>query len=136
MKTTARPTWRAVSRAAAIVVAGSATVHAQAQTAPPSQTVDIIGAAPLPGQGVDRAVLPYTTQVLRRGRIDEAQADNLTDLLQRGVPGLQVNEIQGSPFQADLTFRGFRASGLIGASQGLSVFLDGVRINEDRKSVV
>ncbi len=136
MKTTARPTWRAVSRAAAIVVAGSATVHAQAQTVPPSQTVDIIGAAPLPGQGVDRAVLPYTTQVLRRGRIDEAQADNLTDLLQRGVPGLQVNEIQGSPFQADLTFRGFRASGLIGASQGLSVFLDGVRINEPFGDVV
>lgn len=136
MKRTVQPAWRAVAHAAAVVVMGAAAVHARAQTGTPTQTIDIIGTAPLPGQGVDRSLLPYTTQVLRRGRIDQAQADHLTDLLQRGLPGVQVNEVQGSPFQADLTFRGFRASGLIGASQGLSVFLDGVRINEPFGDVV
>ena len=60
----------------------------------------------------------------------------MTDFLARRLPGMQVNDIQGSPFQADLTYRGYRASGLLGASQGLSVYLDGVRINEPFGDVV
>jgi outer membrane cobalamin receptor len=104
-------------------------------TAQPQQ-VDIIGTSPLPGQGVERDKLPYTTQVLRRDAIDAAKADNTTDLLARRLPGVQVNDVQGSPFQADLTFRGYRASGILGASQGLSVYLDGVRINEPFGDVV
>ncbi|MFD2450841.1 hypothetical protein [Ideonella paludis] len=47
-----------------------------------------------------------------------------------------VNDIQGSPFQGDLSFRGYRASGLLGAPQGLSVYLDGVRVNEPFGDVV
>ena len=61
---------------------------------------------------------------------------NSVDLLKRRVPGVQTNDIQGSPFQTDLTYRGFRASGLLGAGQGLSVYLDGVRINEPFGDVV
>jgi len=100
------------------------------------QQVEVVGTSPLPGQGVDRNALPYGTQVVRRAALDEAQADNASDYLARRVPGVQVNDIQGSPFQSDLTYRGYRASGLIGASQGLSVFLDGVRINEPFGDVV
>jgi hypothetical protein len=108
---------------------------AQAQTAP-AQTIEIIGTSPLPGQGTARELLPYATTLLRRRAIDAAQAENSTDLLARRVAGAQVNDIQGSPFQADLTFRGHRASGLIGAAQGLSVYLDGIRINEPFGDVV
>lgn len=92
--------------------------------------------APLPGQGVDRNLLPYSTQSVKRGRIEAANADNLSDFMARRLPGVQVNDIQGSPFQGDLTYRGFRASPLLGAGQGLSVFLDGVRINEPFGDIV
>jgi outer membrane cobalamin receptor len=115
-------------------VAAAPVAAALAQTALPP--VEIIGTSPLPGQGVDRDTLPYTTQLLRRSTIDAAQADNTTVLLARRLPGVQINDVQGSPFQGDLTFRGYRASGLIGASQGLSVYLDGVRINEPFGDVV
>ena len=99
--------------------------------------VEVIGTSPLPGQGIDRNVLPYSTQLIRRDAIDATQADTLTDLPEPPrVSAVQVNDIQGSPFQADLTYRGFRASGLLGASQGLSVYLDGVRINEPFGDVV
>ncbi len=109
-----------------------------AQTAPAQQLerVEIIGVSPLPGQGIDRNLLPYSTQLIKRDRIDDAQAQNQVDYLNRRVPGVQVNDIQGSPFQGDLTYRGFRASPLIGAGQGLSVYLDGVRINEPFGDVV
>ncbi len=100
------------------------------------ERVEIIGVSPLPGQGIDRNLLPYSTQVLKRDAIDSAQTVNQTDYLNRRVVGVQVNEIQGSPFQGDLTYRGFRASPLLGAGQGLSVYLDGVRINEPFGDVV
>lgn len=105
-----------------------------AQSAPPQ--VEVVGTSPLPGQGVDRNALPYSTQVVRRGALDDAQADNATDFLARRVAGAQVNDIQGSPFQGDLTFRGYRASGILGAAQGVSVYVDGVRFNEPFGDVV
>ena len=109
----------------------------QAQQAPQQlDRVEVIGVSPLPGQGIDRNILPYGTQVIRRERIEDAQAVNFSDFLNRRIPGVQVNDIQGSPFQGDLTYRGFRASPLLGAGQGLSVYLDGVRINEPFGDVV
>ena len=106
-----------------------------AQTTAPAQ-VEVIGTSPMAGLGVDRNLLPYASQTVRRSALDRAQGDNMTDFLARRLPGMQVNDIQGSPFQADLTYRGYRASGLLGASQGLSVYLDGVRINEPFGDVV
>ncbi len=115
----------------------AATAQAQAQTAGGDpQRVEIIGTSPMPGLGVDRELLPYIAHTVNRGALDRAQAENLTDHLARHVPGLQVGDIQGSPYQADLSYRGFRASGLLGAAQGLSVYLDGIRINEPFGDIV
>jgi iron complex outermembrane receptor protein len=44
--------------------------------------------------------------------------------------------VQGNPFQADVNYRGFTASPVLGTPQGLSVFQDGVRINEPFGDVV
>lgn len=117
------------------IALSSAIAAATAQTAAPQQ-VEVIGTAPLAGLGVDRDELPYSSVVVRRGAIEQAQADTSTDLLARRLPGMQANDIQGSPYQTDLTYRGYRASGLLGAAQGLSVYLDGVRINEPFGDVV
>lgn len=127
------PGLRSATALAIAAAFGSGTAQAQASATP---TVEVIGTSPLPGQGIDRSLLPYSTQVIRRDTLDQAQADTLTDFMARRLPGAQVNEIQGSPFQGDLTFRGYRASGLLGASQGLSVYLDGVRVNEPFGDVV
>ena len=40
------------------------------------------------------------------------------------------NQVQQNPLQPDLQYRGFLASPLLGAPQGLSVYIDGVRLNE------
>ncbi|MBP7667891.1 MAG: TonB-dependent receptor, partial [Burkholderiaceae bacterium] len=123
----------ALAAIAAITATGASSVLAQAT---PAQQVEVIGTSPLAGLGVDRNLLPYASQTVRRGALDQAQGDHMTDYLARRMPGMQVNDIQGSPFQADLTYRGYRASGLLGASQGLSVYLDGVRINEPFGDVI
>jgi outer membrane cobalamin receptor len=105
---------RAIGSLLLALAAGSAAAQG-------NQQVEVVGTSPLPGLGVDRDWLPYAAQVARREQIDRAQADTLTDHLARRAAGVQVNDIQGSPYQGDLTLRGHRASGLLGAAQGLSV---------------
>lgn len=58
----------------------------------------------------------------------------MTRFVRRPLPaalaGVVANPAQNNPWQPDIAFRGFTASPLMGAPQGLSVFLDGVRVNE------
>jgi outer membrane receptor protein involved in Fe transport len=53
----------------------------------------------------------------------------LPEALER-LPGVSLSNEQGSRLQPSLTLRGFTASPVTGIPQGLSVFLDGVRLNE------
>lgn len=99
-------------------------------------TVDVVGVAPLPGLGIDRRLLPYVVQTASAQTLTQAPGENLSQFMARNLSGVNVNEISGSPFQNDITFRGFRASPVLGTSQGISVYLDGVRVNEPFGDVV
>ncbi len=46
------------------------------------------------------------------------------------LPGVSVFDDQGTPAQPTLEIRGFNLSPVVGVPQGVSVFLDGVRVNE------
>src|SRR5205085_1713534 len=61
---------------------------------------------------------------------DLGASGNGIDFLDRRAASVNVNAAQGNPFQADVQFRGFAASPLLGTPQGISVFVDGVRVNE------
>ncbi len=62
--------------------------------------------------------------------IERSGALDLSDFLNRRLNGVTVNEIQGNPFQPDINYRGYTASPLLGTPQGLSVYMDGVRLNQ------
>lgn len=99
-------------------------------------SVEVVGMAPLPGSGVDRNLLPYPVQTATAKTMRQSPGENLSEFMARNLTGVGVNEISGSPFQNDVTFRGFRASPVLGSSQGISVYLDGVRVNEPFGDVV
>jgi outer membrane receptor protein involved in Fe transport len=99
-------------------------------------TVEIVGTTSIAGLGIERKLLPYTVQLAGAERIGEAHAANLADFMRGNLNGVNVNDISGSPFQNDLTYRGFRASPVLGTAQGISVYLDGVRVNEPFGDVV
>lgn len=92
--------------------------------------------SPLPGPGIDAARLPYLVQDADADDIARVQPTNLADFMQRELTGVDINNVQGSPFQTDLTYHGFRASPTLGAAQGISVYLDGVRVNEPFGDIV
>jgi outer membrane receptor protein involved in Fe transport len=116
---------------------------ARAQSDPPPApapaslpAINVVGVAPLPGLGVDRDALPYTVQVGSGSDLREGENGTLAEYLLRSAAGINATDVQGSPFQRDITFRGYTASSLIGAPQGISVFLDGVRFNAPFGDVV
>jgi outer membrane receptor protein involved in Fe transport len=106
---------------------------AQTVTLPP---VEIVGTTPLPGIGLPKDQVPANVQSARAEDIDRSHASDLPTFMNRRLGSVHVNEIQNNPFQPDVSFRGFTASPLLGTPQGLSVYLDGVRMNQPFGDVV
>ena len=110
---------------------------AQSFVAPLSlPTVEIVSASPLPGLGTPLHDVPANVQVFTSRELDQQHPINLADFLEQSATSVSINSAQGNPFQPDINFRGFTASSLLGMPQGLSVYQDGVRINEPFGDVV
>lgn len=91
---------------------------------------------PTPGLALTKEEIPGNVQSITDKDIKEAHSLSLTDLMNSKLQSVNVNDYQSNPFQMDVTYRGFTASPQLGTSQGLSVFLDGTRINEPFGDVV
>lgn len=85
---------------------------------------------PMPGLGLTEDEIPANIQSITAKELRESGALSLTDLMNSQMQSVTVNDYQGNPFQMDLQYRGFTAGPQIGTPQGLSVFLDGIRVNE------
>lgn len=112
------------------LLAASAFAPAGALAAPPEvSTVVVVGRAPLAGSEVaaDQAVGAVTT--LNEDDLRPTGGSKLLEALERHAPGVSLNNEQGNAFQPDVVYRGFEASPLQGAAQGLAVYVDGVRLN-------
>ena len=81
------------------------------------------------------AEVPFPVQIIAgsdvRGPTGSSVAGALT-----GSAGLNLTNQTGSPSQADIRLRGFALSPIVGVPQGVSVFVDGVRVNEADASQV
>lgn len=99
-------------------------------------TIEVIGVSPVRGLEQPRNEIPSSVQSLDRENLEISGAASLPELMNRRLNGVNVNDIQGNPFQADVNYRGFAASPLLGTPQGLSVYQDGVRINEPFGDIV
>ncbi|HMA88100.1 MAG TPA: TonB-dependent receptor [Burkholderiales bacterium] len=100
------------------------------------QEVKVVGATPLPGILAPLDQIPANVQIVTDHKLAAQPTPGPTDYLERGAASVNLNQSQGNPFQPDLNYRGFTASPLLGTPQGLSVFQDGVRINEGFGDVV
>lgn len=96
----------------------------------PEQEVVVVGTALLPDSEVPLNEVPANVQQVGAARLNHERPLNISDALNKMVGSVNVNDTQGSPFQPDVNFRGFTASPVLGTPQGISVFVDGVRVNE------
>ena len=107
---------------------------AQAQQAAAQQVV--VSTTPLAGAELPRERIAAPVQTADAEALERSGALSVADHLARRLGSVHVNELQGNPFQPDLSYRGFSASPLLGTAQGLSVYLDGVRLNQPFGDVV
>ncbi len=98
--------------------------------------VDVVSTTPLPGTTQPKDQVPANVQSVSPQALSAKTDVSLPDLLNRNLGSVNINDIQGNPFQADLNYRGFTASPLLGTPQGLSVYMDGVRMNQPFGDVV
>ena len=97
---------------------------------------EVVGTTPLAGVDLAREEIAAPVQTANALDMQDSGALDLADFLNRRLNGVNVNEVQGNPFQPDVNYRGYTASPLLGTPQGLSVYMDGVRLNQPFGDVV
>jgi outer membrane receptor protein involved in Fe transport len=101
-----------------------------------SYSAEVIASTPLPGAGMTRTEIAAPVQVVTSEDAEKSGSLDLSDLLNRRISGVHWNEIQNNPFQPDVNYRGFTASPLLGTPQGLSLYMDGMRMNQPFGDIV
>lgn len=92
--------------------------------------IEVVGNTPLGMTGLERKKIPGNVQSVEDEEIHRHEAFGLTDFMNRRLESVNINDTQNNPYQPDITYRGFTASPLLGTPIGLSVYQDGVRVNE------
>ncbi len=92
--------------------------------------LEVVGTTPIGGVGLPADDIPANVQSADAEDIERSQGLDISDFLNKNFSSISLNQAQNNPFQPDLKYRGFTASPLVGNSQGLSVYLDGIRVNE------
>ena len=118
------------SAGAAAADQGAAAQPVNPATAHELQQIIVIGNAPLPGLGLPLNQIPANVQTAGGADLLRQQTLNLADYLNNNFSGINVSESADNPFQLDINYHGFTASPLLGTPEGLSVYVDGVRVNE------
>ncbi len=112
-----------------LVVAVALPLQAQAQS-DTMEEVTVTGITPNQGASIEKGKIPYNIQGFDAEDMERAQSQDITDYLDRHVASVTINSAANNPLQQDVQFRGYSASPLLGLAQGISVYQNGVRINE------
>ncbi|MEM7543025.1 MAG: TonB-dependent receptor [Pseudomonadota bacterium] len=139
--TSAEPPSTDVSPVIENTAAENTAAEDSAATATPIEEVEVIGRrlrliTPLPGAEFDPEAFSVNVQTKTGEDIRDSAAINTTQFLNEQLQSITVADNAGNPFQQDVVFRGFSASPIIATPQGLSVYLDGARVNEPFGDVV
>ena len=94
------------------------------------ETVTVVGTTPLRSDDADANAFPGRVQHFDGETLRRSASLDLASFLNRRAGGVHVHSAQGNPLQSDLYYRGYVASPLLGLPMGLTVYQNGVRLNE------
>ena len=120
------------------VIAAYAAPHSAlaADATATTEKIEVISTTPLQGIGLPLEQIPANVQSVKGEQLKEQKSLSIADYINQNLTGVSVNDTQNNPYQPDVSFHGYSASPLLGTPQGLSVFVDGVRVNEPFGDVV
>jgi len=99
-------------------------------------TVEVVSTTPLPSIGTPVDQVPANVQTASYKAIAQQRPLDISEFMDSNLGSVSVSNSVANPYQPDVSFRGFTASPLLGTPQGLSVFMDGVRVNEPFGDIV
>jgi outer membrane receptor protein involved in Fe transport len=117
-----------LSAIVALALASSASLNAADKVT--TSTINVYSATPLHSIGLPLNMIPANIQMATPKAINEQVGVSLADYMNNNMQSVTTTEMGGNPWQPEITFRGFSASPLLGMPQGISTYIDGVRVNE------
>ena len=94
------------------------------------ETITVVGTTPANASDLDVRDFPGSVQTTDSDDLRASASPDISSYLLRHARGVHINSAQGNPLQPDLYYRGYAASPLLGLPMGLTVYQDGVRLNE------
>lgn len=98
--------------------------------------VNIISITPVQGSGLDIERVPGKIQTISRDQLSKKKNFSITETLNRETTGISLFNLNSSPMQNDINFRGYVGGPLLGTAQSIAVYQNGMRINESFGEVV
>ncbi|MFV1921279.1 MAG: TonB-dependent receptor [Methylotenera sp.] len=95
-----------------------------------TEEIEVYSATPLKGIGLPLYKVPANIQIAPPKEINDQTGVSIADYMTNNMQSVTVTELGGNPWQPEINFRGYSASSLLGNPQGLSTYIDGVRVNE------
>ena len=117
-----------ISALVALALASSASLSAAEKLT--TSTINVYSATPLPSLGLPLNIIPANIQIATPKSINAQSGVSLADYMNTNMQSVSATEMGGNPWQPEVTFRGYSASPLLGMPQGMSTYVDGVRVNE------
>jgi outer membrane receptor protein involved in Fe transport len=117
-----------ISALVVLALASSASLGAAEKLT--TSTINVYSATPLPSLGLPLNIIPANIQIASPKDINNQAGVSLADFMNNNMQSVTVSEMGGNPWQPEINFRGYSASPLLGMPQGLSTYVDGVRVNE------
>ena len=98
--------------------------------------VNIISVTPVQGSGISLDRVPSNIQVIRQDDLDDKKNFSVVETLNRKAAGISISNLNSSPMQNDINFRGYVAGPLLGTAQAMAIYQNGMRVNESFGEVV
>ena len=98
--------------------------------------VNIISVTPVQGSGISIDRVPEKIQTINRDVIGKKKNFSVTETLNREATGISMFNLNSSPMQNDINFRGYVSGPLLGTAQAMAIYQNGMRVNESFGEVV
>lgn len=92
--------------------------------------IDVISVTPLEGIGLTPERIPSSIQNIQSKDLKVQQSTTIADFVNTNLLGVSATDTQNNPYQPDITYRGYSVSPIQGGQTGMSVYIDGVRVND------
>ena len=101
-----------------------------------TDAITITAPVVVPDLGINKEQSTSNVKLITSKQLEKRQNSGIAEYLNERMQSVTANDYAGNPFQMDVNFRGFTASSLLGTPQGLSIYLDGARMNDAFGDVV